>query len=105
MTLACVDGASGRSGFTNAAGSADDHALEGGVSSALQTLSDAIDDKETAGKLIWYGEDFTGTKVPSLADALKAVGDKARLLLSLPETRSSTPWIDELEKVLKSTKA
>src|SRR5437764_1244656 len=53
----------------------------------------------------WYGEDFTGTKVPSLADALKAVGDKSRLLLALPETHSGTPWMDELAKVLKARKA
>jgi glycerophosphoryl diester phosphodiesterase len=52
----------------------------------------------------WFNDDFTGTKVPTLADAIKAVGEKARLMLSLPETRPGTPWPDELAKALKARK-
>ena len=52
----------------------------------------------------WFDDDFVGTKVPLLSEAIKAVGEKARLLLSLPETKSGTPWSDELAKVLKARK-
>jgi len=52
----------------------------------------------------WYGEDFAGTKVPKLAEALKAVGEKARLLLTLPETKAASPWVDNLLEVLKVRK-
>lgn len=52
----------------------------------------------------WFNDDFVGTKVPTLADAIKAVGEKARLMLSLPETRPGTPWPDELAKALKARK-
>src|SRR5258708_2093066 len=34
----------------------------------------------------WFNPDFAGTRVPSLHDALHAVGAKARVMLSLPET-------------------
>lgn len=49
----------------------------------------------------WFGAEFAGEKIPTLAEAFKAVGKKARLFLVLPETRSGTPWMDELLKVLK----
>ncbi|HEY3321337.1 MAG TPA: glycerophosphodiester phosphodiesterase family protein [Planctomycetota bacterium] len=50
----------------------------------------------------WFNEKFAGTRVPTLAEAIAAVGPKARLMLSLPETRAGTPWADELLKALKS---
>ena len=52
----------------------------------------------------WFDPDFAGTKVPLLSEVIKAVGTKARLLLHLPETRTGTPWFDELLKVLKERK-
>lgn len=52
----------------------------------------------------WFKPEFQKTQVPTLAEAIKAVGAKARLLLMLPETRSGTPWADELLKVLKARK-
>lgn len=52
----------------------------------------------------WFNEEFAGTKVPKLAEAIKAVGDKARLLLALPETKAASPWCDELLDVLKARK-
>ena len=52
----------------------------------------------------WFSDDFTGAKVPLLSEAITAVGSKARLLLSIPETKAGTPWIDELAKVLKARK-
>lgn len=47
----------------------------------------------------WFGPEFAGTQVPTLAEAVEAVGKKARLMISLPETRPG-PWADELLKVL-----
>jgi glycerophosphoryl diester phosphodiesterase len=52
----------------------------------------------------WFNHEFAGTKVPTLGEAVKAVGSKARLMLYLPETRSGTPWAEELLKVLKDRK-
>jgi len=52
----------------------------------------------------WFNADFAGTRVPLLADALKKIGTKARVMLTLPETRAGTPWADELLKVLKERK-
>jgi glycerophosphoryl diester phosphodiesterase len=52
----------------------------------------------------WFNADFKGTKVPTLADAIKAVGTKGRLMLSLPETRADTPWAQNLLQVLKERK-
>jgi len=52
----------------------------------------------------WFNHDFAGTKAPTLAEVIKAVGNKSRLLLSLPETRSDTPWARELLSVLKERK-
>ena len=52
----------------------------------------------------WFNEKFAGAKVPTLAEAAKAVGGKARLLLSLPETRAGTPWAEQLHKALKDRK-
>jgi glycerophosphoryl diester phosphodiesterase len=52
----------------------------------------------------WFNAEFAGTKVPTLAEAIKAAGDKVRLMLSLPETRADTPWAAELLKVLKARK-
>jgi glycerophosphoryl diester phosphodiesterase len=52
----------------------------------------------------WFDPEFAGTKVPTLAEVVKAVGSKARLMLQMPETRSGTPWADELREVLKERK-
>jgi glycerophosphoryl diester phosphodiesterase len=52
----------------------------------------------------WFNPDFVGTKVPTLSEAIKKVGSKARLMLTLPETRAGTPWADELLKALKDRK-
>ena len=52
----------------------------------------------------WFGAEFAGTKVPKLSEALKAVGEKARVLLVLPETKTETPWSTELLEVLKARK-
>ncbi len=52
----------------------------------------------------WFNGDFAGAKVPLLSEAVKAVGDKARLMLTLPETKTGTPWIDKLAKVLEARK-
>ena len=52
----------------------------------------------------WFNADLAGTKVPTLAEVIKKVGKKARLLLILPETRTGTPWADELLTVLKERK-
>jgi glycerophosphoryl diester phosphodiesterase len=68
---------------------------EGRVSRATSAEVKALD----AGA--WFNADFAGEKVPTLAEAFKAIGKKARLFLVLPETRSGTPWMDELLKVLK----
>jgi len=52
----------------------------------------------------WFDDEFVGAKVPLLSEAIKAVGTKGRLLLSLPETKAGTPWAEELAKVLKARK-
>jgi glycerophosphoryl diester phosphodiesterase len=52
----------------------------------------------------WFNPEFAGTKVPTLGEVIKKVGAKARLMLSLPETRAGTPWADELLKELKARK-
>lgn len=52
----------------------------------------------------WFDPEFAGTKVPTLAEAIKKVGAKARLMLSLPETRAGTPWAENLLKDLKARK-
>ena len=52
----------------------------------------------------WFDAEFSGTTVPLLSEAIKAVGTKARLMLYLPETRTGTPWGDALLKVLKERK-
>jgi glycerophosphoryl diester phosphodiesterase len=50
----------------------------------------------------WFGAQFAGAKVPTLAEAGAAAGAKARLILSLPETRAATPWAENLLKALKT---
>jgi glycerophosphoryl diester phosphodiesterase len=52
----------------------------------------------------WFKPEFAGTKVATLAEVIKAVGTKAKLMLMLPETRSGTPWATELKDVLKERK-
>ena len=52
----------------------------------------------------WFDPEFAGTKVPTLAEVIKKVGSKARLMLSLPETRAGTPWAEQLLKDLKARK-
>lgn len=52
----------------------------------------------------WFDPKFAGTRVPTLSEAIKAVGSKARLMLSLPETRSGTPWAAEVLNALKARK-
>jgi glycerophosphoryl diester phosphodiesterase len=49
----------------------------------------------------WFNPAFAGMKVPTLAEAVKEIGSKARLMLILPETRSGTPWADNLAAALK----
>jgi glycerophosphoryl diester phosphodiesterase len=49
----------------------------------------------------WFKPEFAGTKIPTLAEAVKEAG-KTRLMLILPETRSGTPWADNLAAALKS---
>jgi glycerophosphoryl diester phosphodiesterase len=49
----------------------------------------------------WFNASFSGAKIPTLAEALDAIGNKARVMLSLPETRSGTPWAEHLAQVLK----
>ena len=51
----------------------------------------------------WFNEEFAGIKVPSLTEVIKTVGQKARLMLSLPETRAETPWAQQLLEVLHGT--
>jgi len=48
----------------------------------------------------WFGPQFARIKVPALEEVLALVGDKAHLMLSLPETRVGTPWADNLLKIL-----
>jgi len=50
----------------------------------------------------WFGAAFAGAKVPALAEALAATGSKARLMLTLPETRSGTPWAQRLAQELQA---
>ncbi|HLX64036.1 MAG TPA: glycerophosphodiester phosphodiesterase family protein [Planctomycetota bacterium] len=52
----------------------------------------------------WFDDDFTGAKVPLLSEALKTTGEKARLLLALPENKPGSPWPDALAAVLKVRK-
>ena len=52
----------------------------------------------------WFNSDFAGAKVPSLSEVVKAVGDKGRLMLALPETRGDSPWAQQLLTVLKERK-
>jgi glycerophosphoryl diester phosphodiesterase len=52
----------------------------------------------------WFDPEFAGTKVPTLAEVIKKVGAKARLMLMLPETRAGTPWAEQLLKDLKGRK-
>ena len=52
----------------------------------------------------WFNAEFAGAKVPTLSEAIGAVGDKARLMLSLPETRADTPWAAALLSMLKERK-
>lgn len=53
----------------------------------------------------WFNPAFTAAKVPTLAEALGAVGGKARVMLSLPETRAGTPWAQNVAEVLLSLRA
>ena len=50
----------------------------------------------------WFNQSFAGAKIPTLAEAIKEAGNKTRLMLILPETRSGTPWADALAAALKS---
>jgi glycerophosphoryl diester phosphodiesterase len=50
----------------------------------------------------WFNPDFKGAQVPTLAEAIKAIGSKARLLLAMPETRAGTPWADAVLAALKA---
>ncbi|MCY3023202.1 MAG: glycerophosphodiester phosphodiesterase family protein [Planctomycetota bacterium] len=49
----------------------------------------------------WFGAAFAGAKVPLLGEALQAAGSKVRVMLSLPETRSGTPWVKQLQAGLQ----
>lgn len=50
----------------------------------------------------WFNPAYAGVKVPTLAEGVAAVADKARLMLSLPETRSGTPWAQRLAETLQA---
>jgi len=52
----------------------------------------------------WFKAEFKGTKVPSLAEALKAVGAKARLMLTLPAMRADSPLAKNVVKALAARK-
>ncbi len=52
----------------------------------------------------WKGQEFQGTKVPTLEEALKAVGAKARVFLMLPQIRKGDALAESLVKVLKARK-
>ena len=51
----------------------------------------------------WAGAEFAGTKVPTLAEALEAVGD-TRLLLTIPELRAGSPLVDKIATALEARK-
>lgn len=52
----------------------------------------------------WFGPQFAGAKVPALEEVIQAAGARARLMLTLPETRGGTPWLKRLAEVLKTRK-
>lgn len=52
----------------------------------------------------WFKPEFKGTKVPSLAQALKALTAKTRLMLSLPELRAEAPLAKNIAKALTARK-
>ncbi|MCW8130253.1 MAG: hypothetical protein KIS92_07890 [Planctomycetota bacterium] len=49
----------------------------------------------------WFNAKFKGTAVPTLAEALKAAGKKSRVLLNLPDLRSSPDLAKAIAKDLK----
>ena len=49
----------------------------------------------------WFAPNFKGASVPTLAEALKVLGKRARLLLLFPEVRSEMPLLQEALKALK----
>ena len=49
----------------------------------------------------WFGSKFAGTRIPTLAEALKAVGAKHRLMLGVSEMRAGTPLAAALLEGLK----
>ena len=51
----------------------------------------------------WFDDEFAGTKVPTLAEAL-AAAPRTPVLLTIPETRGGTPWAENLLKSLKDRK-
>lgn len=52
----------------------------------------------------WFGAKFKGEKVPRLPDAVKAVGDKALLMLLLPNLHDTGALADDILKALKGRK-
>ena len=52
----------------------------------------------------WFKAEFKNTRIPSLEEAVKAVGSKARLLLNLPEMRGDSPLAANILKVLGARK-
>ena len=52
----------------------------------------------------WFGDGFAETRVPTLQEALDAIGTKARVLLQLPETRAGSPWAARLLEALGTRK-
>lgn len=49
----------------------------------------------------WFGAEYAGTKVPGLEEALAAVGDRARVMLALPETASAALLREKLAAALR----
>lgn len=52
----------------------------------------------------WAGAEYQGTKVPTLEEAIKAVGAKTRLMLILPELRAGSPLLENTATALKARK-
>lgn len=52
----------------------------------------------------WFKPEFKGTKVPSLAQGLKELGPKARLMLQLPDLRTDSALAKNIVKALAARK-
>jgi glycerophosphoryl diester phosphodiesterase len=52
----------------------------------------------------WFKPEFKGTKVPTLAQGLKEIGSKARLMLQLPDLRADSALAKNIVKALAARK-